>query len=134
MTDILDAKYNKANLEEISKSADHLTNSEHKSLLKLLKKYEDCFDGMLGTFTALGTKITLIAKQCGTILVPHRKSSTQTVESLIMQDDPILVLMWHYIRPFLQQSGTFIVPHCNGGSAMWHLLPLSLNDDPQQFL
>ena len=35
MTDILDAKYKKANLEEISNSADHLTNSEQKSLLQL---------------------------------------------------------------------------------------------------
>jgi transposase InsO family protein len=51
MTDILDAKYKKANLEEISEGADHLTNSEQKSLLKLLKKYEDLFDGTLGTFT-----------------------------------------------------------------------------------
>jgi transposase InsO family protein len=51
MTDILDAKYKKANLKEISQSADHLTNSEQKSLLQLLRKYEDLFDGTLGTFT-----------------------------------------------------------------------------------
>jgi predicted aspartyl protease len=51
MTDILDAKYKPANLQEISENADHLTNSEQKSLLKLLKKYEDLFDGTLGTFT-----------------------------------------------------------------------------------
>ena len=51
MTDILDAKYKKANLDEIAANADHLTNSEQESLLKLLKKYEDLFDGTLGTFT-----------------------------------------------------------------------------------
>jgi predicted aspartyl protease len=39
MTDILDAKYKKANLSEIAESADHLTNSEQQSLLRLLKKY-----------------------------------------------------------------------------------------------
>ena len=38
MTDILDAKYKKANLDEIAANADHLTNSEQESLLKLLKK------------------------------------------------------------------------------------------------
>jgi hypothetical protein len=55
MTNILlDAKYKKANLDEIAANADHLTNSEQQSLhvLKLLKKYEDLFDGMLGTFTS----------------------------------------------------------------------------------
>jgi hypothetical protein len=51
MTAILDAKYKKANLDEIAANADHLTNSEQESLLKLLKKYEDLFDGTLGTFT-----------------------------------------------------------------------------------
>ena len=52
MTDILDAKYKKANLDNIYQQVDHnLTNNEQKSLLKLLKKYEDLFDGTLATFT-----------------------------------------------------------------------------------
>jgi transposase InsO family protein len=51
MTDILDAKYKKADLNEIASSADHLTTSEQASLLALLKKYEGLFDGTLGTFT-----------------------------------------------------------------------------------
>jgi len=54
MTGILDAKYKEANLDEIAANADHLTNSEQQSLLKLLKKYEDLFDSTLGTkFTCL---------------------------------------------------------------------------------
>ena len=59
MTDILDAKYKKANLDEIAANADHLTNSEQESLLKLLKKYEDLFDGTLGTFTGTPYDIKL---------------------------------------------------------------------------
>jgi hypothetical protein len=59
ITDILDAKYKKANLEEIATSADHLTNSEQTSLLNLLKKYEDLFDGMLGTFSGTPYDIKL---------------------------------------------------------------------------
>jgi hypothetical protein len=39
MTDILDAKYKIANPDEIAANADHLTNSEQKSLRKLLAKY-----------------------------------------------------------------------------------------------
>ena len=59
MTDILDAKYKKANLSEITQKADHLTNSEQKSLLQLLRKYEDLFDGTLGTFTGTPYDIKL---------------------------------------------------------------------------
>jgi hypothetical protein len=51
MTDILDAKHKKADLNQIASSANHLTNSEQSSLLALLKKYEDLFDGTLGAFT-----------------------------------------------------------------------------------
>ena len=36
MTDILDVKYKKANFDEIAANADHLTNNEQQSLLKLL--------------------------------------------------------------------------------------------------
>jgi hypothetical protein len=51
MNEILDAKHKKANLDESAESADHLRNSEQKSLLTLLKKYESLFDGTLDTFT-----------------------------------------------------------------------------------
>jgi hypothetical protein len=59
MTDILDAKYKKADLNQIASSANHLTNSEQSSLLALLKKYEDLFDGTLGTFTGTPYDIKL---------------------------------------------------------------------------
>jgi hypothetical protein len=59
MTDILDAKHKKADLDQIASSADHLTNSEQSSLLALLKKYEDLFDGALGAFTGTPYDIKL---------------------------------------------------------------------------
>ena len=39
MTNILDAKDKKANLDVIAAAANHLTNSEQQSLLKLLKNF-----------------------------------------------------------------------------------------------
>jgi hypothetical protein len=50
-TDILDAKYKKANLKKVVDAAMHLSNKECNDLYNLLKKHEDLFDGMLGTFT-----------------------------------------------------------------------------------
>ena len=48
MVKILDSKYEKANLEEIAAAAHQLTDSEQQMLYKLLKEYEDLFDGTLG--------------------------------------------------------------------------------------
>jgi hypothetical protein len=59
MNEILDAKYSKADLKEVAESADHLTTSEKQKLLTLLKKYEDLFNGALGTFTGAPNDIKL---------------------------------------------------------------------------
>ena len=45
---ILDAKYEKANLDEIVHECSYLTDDEQSKLLKLLKKHEYLFDGTLG--------------------------------------------------------------------------------------
>ena len=45
---ILDAKYEKAALDEVVNNATHLNKSEQEALSKLLKKYETIFDGTLG--------------------------------------------------------------------------------------
>jgi hypothetical protein len=47
---ILDAKYEPANLDEIVESCSHLTQIEQIQLKTLLKKYEQLFDGTLGTW------------------------------------------------------------------------------------
>jgi hypothetical protein len=44
---ILDAKYKKANLEEVIAACKHLSEQEQALLLELLNKYEDLFDSML---------------------------------------------------------------------------------------
>ena len=47
---ILDAKYVKANLEEVAKANEKLKQEEQTKLLALLRKYESLFDGTLGTW------------------------------------------------------------------------------------
>jgi hypothetical protein len=60
MNEILDAKYSKADLNEVAESADHLaTASEKQKPLALLKKYKDLFDGTLGTFIGAPCDIKL---------------------------------------------------------------------------
>lgn len=48
---ILDAKYKKANLDDISDSVSTLTKEEKRQLKTLLVKYESLFDGTLGKWT-----------------------------------------------------------------------------------
>ena len=48
---ILDAKYEKADLPKIvSETCDHLSNTDKKALLMLLQRYEELFDGTLGSW------------------------------------------------------------------------------------
>ncbi len=49
VTQILDVKYKKANLQSIVRdNCKHLSANQQKKLLQLLKKYESLFDGTLG--------------------------------------------------------------------------------------
>jgi hypothetical protein len=50
LIEILDAKYEKANLRAISKEEcpNHLSATEREKLLKLLQEFDDLFDGTLG--------------------------------------------------------------------------------------
>ena len=50
MSTILDAKYEKADLDKVSKSTPHLNRQEQHKLKELLQKYEELFDGTLGTW------------------------------------------------------------------------------------
>ena len=47
---ILDAKYEAADLKEIAEDAGHLSEEEKQQLYQLLIKYETLFDGTLGTW------------------------------------------------------------------------------------
>jgi hypothetical protein len=55
---ILDAKYEKADLDEVAQSATHLSKTECKELHQFLNKYEDLFDGSLGKWN-MGARMTL---------------------------------------------------------------------------
>ena len=46
---IIESKYSPASLKEIVEECAHLTQGEQQLLLKLLTKFEDLFDGTLGT-------------------------------------------------------------------------------------
>ena len=59
MTGILEAKYKKADLKKIASDATHLTNGEQKALYNLLDKYENLFDGTLGTWNGTPYDIKL---------------------------------------------------------------------------
>ena len=56
---ILDANYQKANLPKIVKDLIYLNAIKQNKLLKLLRKYEQMFDGTLGNYTGSKYKIEL---------------------------------------------------------------------------
>ena len=56
---ILDAKYEKANLDKVVKTLTYLNDSKQNKLLSLLQKYETMFDGTLVNYTGSKYKIEL---------------------------------------------------------------------------
>ena len=57
---VIDAKYKKANLNEVLEiNYEHLSNKQKRKLLTLLSKYETLFDGTLGTWKGLEYDIEL---------------------------------------------------------------------------
>jgi len=56
---ILDAKYEKADLEEICRSCSHLSSDDQRKLLSVLKKHETLFDGTLGCWNGRDYDIEL---------------------------------------------------------------------------
>ena len=58
--EILDANYQKANLPEvIRETCGHLSSADQSKLLRLLKQYEELFDGTLGDFQTEPVKLNL---------------------------------------------------------------------------
>ena len=57
--EILDAKYEKADLSTIVSKCTYLSKEERAALLKLLFQYEDLFDGTLGTWNGPEVEIRL---------------------------------------------------------------------------
>jgi len=56
---ILDAKYEKADLEQVAQDATHLTEEQRKQLHSVLQEYEDLFDGSLGKWNMGAYEIEL---------------------------------------------------------------------------
>ena len=58
---IMESNYEKANLEEVVRDADNLGDEQKHELLKLLKEFEELFDGTLGTWNTEPVHIELKA-------------------------------------------------------------------------
>jgi len=56
---IIDAKYTPADLDKIVEECTHLTKEEQNKLLQLLKKFENLFDGTLGTWNTTPVDLEL---------------------------------------------------------------------------
>ena len=59
MSSILDAKYDKADLDKVVQETPHISKSERIKLKKLLSKYGELFDGTIGTWNMDRHKIEL---------------------------------------------------------------------------
>ena len=61
MPRILDAKYENADLNEVmtKKCQKHITATQRHALLQVLKKFEDLFDGTLGTWNTAPVELEL---------------------------------------------------------------------------
>ena len=59
VVEILDAKYEKADLPAICKALIHLTKDQQEQLLTLLQKYEELFDGTLGEWKTTPVSLEL---------------------------------------------------------------------------
>jgi hypothetical protein len=60
---IIESKYPPADLSKIVEECTHLEKAEQKQLLKLLQRYEDLFDGSLGTWKTASIQFCLIRKK-----------------------------------------------------------------------
>jgi Zn-dependent M32 family carboxypeptidase len=64
---ILDANYEKADLEEVAKEAVHLKESQQQQLHALLKEFPKLFDGALGKWRMEAYAILNYAQICNTL-------------------------------------------------------------------
>ncbi len=111
LVEILDAKYAKADLPAIVRdNCKHLNPSERESLLSLLLKFKQLFDGTLGEWTLPPVSIQLKegAKpfQGRTYPIPkvHKATLMKEIDRLVL----IGVMKW---QPYLQwASPSFIIP------------------------
>ena len=96
--EILDAKYEKANLRAITekKCLNHLSATERNKLLKLLQEFEELFDGTLGDwdFNPVLLQLKEGAQPYHGRLFPIPKKHVETVKMEIQRLCNLGVLKW----------------------------------------
>ncbi|GAX23113.1 hypothetical protein FisN_UnNu094 [Fistulifera solaris] len=115
-TKILDAKYEKANLDEVVANITTLNPQQKKALLKLLRKFEFLFDGTLGDFDCEPADVTLKpghdqpyhARTAFSVPHIHRKTLYKEIKRLVA----LGVLKRNDDSPHAYP--TFIIPKANG--------------------
>ena len=114
MVEILDAKYEKANLKEVVAAATHLSDFQKEQLHQLLKKYEELFDGTLGEWQ--GPEVDFELKEGATphsqrhYTVPHLYKETfrKELERLVKLG------VLEKVQQSEWGSPTFIIPKKDG--------------------
>ena len=112
--EILDAKYEKANLSTVVSACEYLNRQEKAALLRLLLRHEDLFDGSLGTWNGPEVHIKLkrdaIPQFSRPFPVPqvHEKTFKIELDRLV----ELGVLKWTNARDWA--APTFIIPKKDG--------------------
>ena len=111
---ILDAKYVKADVDEIAAQADYLKPSRRKRLAKFLRKFEDLFDGTLGKWKMGAYEIELRPEatpyHAKAYPIPHIHTATLKMEVERLCQAGVLKQVNHseWAAP------TFIIPKKDG--------------------
>ena len=112
LIEILDAKYEKANLRAITKEdcLNHLSATEKDKLLKLLQEFEELFDGTLGDWDCNPVSLQLKegAQPYHGRPFPIPKKHVETLEKEIQRLCDLGVLKWQADSEWA--SPTFIIP------------------------
>lgn len=114
MKEILEAKYEPANLEDVVSSCKNLNRNERRQLYKLLKKFEKLFDGTLGHWTGEKYNIELKenAKPYHSRAYPIPKAYEDTLKMEVKRLCELNVLK--RINRSEWGSPTFIIPKKDG--------------------
>jgi hypothetical protein len=111
---ILETKYEKANLEEMTTKAEDLTVSQRQRLLEVLKEREQLFDGSLGKWKMKACQIELRpdAKPYHARAYPIPKAYTETLKIEVNR----LVEAWVLQKANRSEwaAPTFIIPKKDG--------------------
>jgi hypothetical protein len=112
LIEILNAKYEKANLRAITKQdcLNHISATENDKLLKLLQEFEELFDGTLGDWNCNPVSLQLKegAQPYHGRPFPIPKKHVETLKKEIQQLCDLGVLKWQADSEWA--SPTFIIP------------------------